>query len=187
MQEEYIKSINSKIIREIRKEDLETERLILLPLQAESLALSLEDYGKMQKDLGLIILNTTLDEEMQYAMKVRLRKVLEDVEHYMWLTNWAIVHKTKNQIIGFIMLKGLPNKMGEVIVGYGIDENFRQQRFATEALQRLIEWVFESPKALSVIADTEIANIPSHKVLENLGATQYNETDELIWWKIEKH
>lgn len=186
MKEEFIKSIDLKVIREARKNELETERLILLPLQAESLALSLEDYESMQKNLGLNILNTTLDDEMQYAMNVRLRKVLEDVDHYMWLTNWAIVHKKENQIIGFIMLKGVPNEKGEVIVGYGIDENFRRRRFATEALQRLIEWVFESPKALSVIADTEKTNISSHKVLENLGATQYKETDDLIWWKIEK-
>lgn len=83
------------------------------------------------------------------------------------------------------MLKGYPNENGEVIVGYGIEKNHRQKGYATEALKGLTEWVFENPKALCVIADTEKTNIPSHKVLKNLGAIKYKETDELIWWKIE--
>ena len=164
---------------------LVTERLNILPLQAHNLALSVDNYEKMQIELGLRVSSTTLDEGMQYAMKVRLRKVLENVENYLWLTNWDIIHKEKNQIIGFIMLKGCPNKMGEVIVGYGIEEEYRKNGYATEALKKLTKWIFENPKALSIIADTEKMNVPSHKVLKNVGAIKYKETDELIWWKIE--
>lgn len=176
-----------KEVTDPMKHCLETERLNLIPLQAHSLALSLVDYGKMQNELGLRVTKTILeDDEMQYAMSVRLRKVLEDVDHYLWLTNWAIVLKEKFEIIGYIMLKGLPNESGEVITGYDIDEKFRRKGFATEALNRLIQWIFENPRALSVIADTEKTNIPSCKLLEHVGAVQYKETDELLWWKIEK-
>lgn len=177
---------NEAIEIKVNTQNLETERLKLIPLQAHQLALSVEDYEKMQDDLGLRVTKPTLDEEMQYAMKIRLRKVLEDVENYLWLTNWAIVHKEENQIIGFIMIKGYPNEIGEVIVGYGIEESYRRNRYATEALKILIHWIFENPKAFYVIADTEKTNIPSHKVLENAGAVRYKETDDLIWWKIEK-
>ncbi|MFD1176675.1 GNAT family N-acetyltransferase [Paenibacillus puldeungensis] len=166
---------------------LETERLNLLPLQVHNLTLALEDYEKMQSDLGLRITNTVLDEEMKYAMKVRLRKVLENVENFLWLTNWAIINKRENQLIGFIMLKGYPNEIGEVIVGYSIEEKYRRNGYATEALKGLTEWIFENPKALCVIADTEKTNIPSHKVLQNVGAIKFKENDELIWWKIEKN
>lgn len=172
-------------LRELITQNIETERLNLLPLKAHNLALSLENYGKMQADLGLRVTAAILDEEMQYAMKVRLKKVLEDIENYLWLTNWAVVLKKENQIIGFIMLKGYPNENGEVIVGYGIEEKYRRNGYAAEALKGLTEWVFQNPKALCVIADTEKTNIPSHKVLENVGAIRYKETDELIWWKIE--
>lgn len=82
------------------------------------------------------------------------------------------------------MLKGYPNENGEVIVGYAIEEKYRRNGYATEALKGLTEWFFENPKALCVIADTENTNIPSHKVLENVGAVKYKETDELTWWKI---
>jgi RimJ/RimL family protein N-acetyltransferase len=165
---------------------LETARLSLVPLQPHQLELSVVDYGKLQTVLGLRVVNTKLDDEIQYAMKVRLRKVLEDVENYLWLTNWAIVLKEQKQIVGFIMLKGYPNEFGEVIVGYGIDESYRRNGYATEALKGLTQWIFKNPKALFVIADTEKANISSHKVLENAGALKYKKTDELIWWRIER-
>ena len=102
---------------------LQTQRLELIPLDADNLALSVEDYGMMESDLGLRVTNTSLDDDMKYAMKVRLRKVLEDIENYLWLTNWAIVIKEENRIIGYTMIKGSPNENGEVIVGYGIEEN----------------------------------------------------------------
>jgi len=139
----------------------------------------------METNLGLSVTNTILDDGMKYAMKVRLRKVLEDGENYLWLTNWAVALKEENRIIGFIMIKGYPNENGEVIVGYGIEEKYRKRRYATEALKGLTEWIFKNPKAVSVIGDTEKENIPSQKVLENAGGIKYKETDELVWWKIE--
>jgi RimJ/RimL family protein N-acetyltransferase len=177
---------NDIICEKTMNQNLETERLSLVPLKAHQLELSLEDYSKMQVDLGLKVISTTLDEEMQYAMKIRLRKVLEDVENYLWLTNWAIVLKEQKYIIGFIILKGYPNEFGEVIVGYGIEEKYRRNGYASEALKALNQWIFKNPKALFVIADTEKNNIPSHKVLKNLGATKYKETDEIVWWRVEK-
>ncbi len=166
--------------------ELETERLKLIPLQAQHLHLAVDNYGQMETELGVRVTTTILDGEMKYAMKVRLRKVLEDEKNYLWLTNWAVVLKEENQIIGFIMIKGYPNKNGEVIVGYGIEEKYRKNGYATEALKGLIQWIFENPKAKQVIADTEKENVASHKVLENSGAVKYKETDELIWWKIQK-
>jgi RimJ/RimL family protein N-acetyltransferase len=177
--------IKYKVIQGDNMIKLETERLKLLPLRADELALSVENYEKMQSDFGLRVTNTVLDDEMKYAMKVRLRKVLEDEENYLWLTNWAIVLKEENMIIGYIMIKGYPSENGEVIVGYGIEEKYRNRRYASEALKGLTQWIFKEPKAVCVIGDTEKGNIPSHKVLQNVGAIKYKETDDLIWWKIE--
>lgn len=176
----------SKESKKLIKYNLETERLRLLPLEPKQLKLSIYDYGKMQKDLGLRVTNINLDEEMKYAIEIRLKKVLADVENFLWLTNWAIINKDKNQIIGFIMIKGAPNKSGEVIVGYGIEESYRKNGYATEALKNLAKWIFNNPRVKLVVADTERFNIPSHKVLENVGGIRYKETDELIWWKIER-
>jgi [ribosomal protein S5]-alanine N-acetyltransferase len=186
MNYELIKKNEIKGESELVNGNLETDRLKLLPLQLHNLELSLKDYGKMQTDLGLSVTSIILDEEMQYAMKVRLGKVFEDPLNYLWLTNWAIVHKQENQIIGFIILKGYPNEFGEVIIGYDIDERHRRNGYATESLKGLIRWIFKDPKALCVIADIEKGNIPSQRLFEKLGAIKYKEDDELTWWKVEK-
>lgn len=187
MNNELMEVNGVKELTETMKYCFETERLNLMPLQAHSLALSLLDYGKMQTELGLKVNKTILeDEEMQYAMKVRLTKVLENTDNFLWFTNWAIVLKEEKSIIGYIILKGLPNELGEVILGYEIDEKYRRKGYATEALRKMLQWIFANPQVLSVIADTEKVNLPSCKLLEHIGAVPYKETDQLIWWKMKR-
>ncbi|MCL6456782.1 MAG: GNAT family N-acetyltransferase [Gorillibacterium sp.] len=166
---------------------IETKRLYLLPLKAEQLALATEDYVQLQRDLSLTSAESELDEEMAYAMKVRHRKVLEDPENFLWLTNWAIISQEDTCIIGFIMLKGCPNEAGEVIVGYGIDEKYRRRGYATEVIHALTEWIFQNPQATSIIADVEIDNEASHRLLQSVGAIKYKEDDELVWWRISRN
>ncbi len=182
--------LNSNELKEVKRTNefyLETERLKLLPLNAKSLALAIEDYSAMQVELGLNVNKTIIDdEELLYAMKVRLARVLENKENYIWFTNWAIVQKESNSIIGYIILKGFPNNSGEVIIGYGIEDNYKRNGYATEAIKSLIQWMFLNPKVLTVIADTEKTNLPSCKLLERLGAVRFKEDEELVWWKIEK-
>lgn len=170
-----------------RNGSVEGERLRLVPLNIQQLKLSLEDYVKLQKSLDLKVGYNVLDGEMQYAMKIRLKKVLEDPENWLWLTNWAIVLKEQKEIVGFIMLKGYPNKLGEVIMGYGINEGHRKNGYATEAVKAMKRWIFKDPKTLCIVADTEKDNILSHKVLINAGAVKYEENNEIVWWKIDRN
>ncbi|BEP28171.1 nucleotidyltransferase family protein [Helicovermis profundi] len=164
--------------------NLETERVILYPLDSINLLLSLESFQELEKRLGVTITDRKLDEEMQYATKVRLKKVLEDERNYLWLTNWAIISKDKNCIVGFVTIKGCPNDMGEVTIEYGIEKEYRGNGYATEAVKKLIKWIFISPRAKYVIVDIDKVNTSSHRVLEKVGAIKYKETDELLWWKV---
>ncbi|WP_339220010.1 GNAT family N-acetyltransferase [Paenibacillus sp. FSL H8-0332] len=163
------------------------EHLELSPLSAPELALALENYAGLEQtlDLNVTITATLLDdEEMRYAMRVRHAKVLQDEQNYCWLTMWAIIHREQRQLIGFLILKGRPNEQGEVIVGYVIDERYRGQGYATEALRQISAWIFSHPGARWVIADTEKDNFASHRVLQHLGAELYRETEDLFWWRI---
>ncbi|MEK4850181.1 GNAT family N-acetyltransferase [Paenibacillus sp. FSL H7-0756] len=163
------------------------EHLDLSPLGASELALALADYAGLEQALGLNVTATATlldDEEMRYAMRVRHAKVLQDEENYCWLTMWAIIHREQQQLIGFLILKGRPNEHGEVIVGYVLDERYRGQGYATEALRQITAWIFSHPGAYWIIADTEKDNFASHRVLQHLGAELYRETEDLFWWRI---
>ncbi|QUL54000.1 GNAT family N-acetyltransferase [Paenibacillus tritici] len=162
-------------------------RLMLRPLNAAELALALEDYAELELALGLRVTPAATlldDEEMRYAMRVRYAKVLQDEQNYPWLTQWAVIHREEQQIIGFLILKGLPNEQGEVIVGYVIDERYRGQGYASEALKQITAWIFSHPGTRWVIADTEKDNFASHRVLQHLDAEPYRETEDLFWWRI---
>ena len=174
-------------LKELNENTLETERLYLFPLEAKYLELAIEDYKRMQLVLGLKVARPELIKVLKYAMEIRLKRIQEDPNNYLWLTCWAIIHKEDNMIIGFVIVKGVPNEAGEVIIGYGIDEEeYRRNRYATEAVSGLTEWMFKNPNVNAIIADTDKDNVASHKVLRNLDAFIYKEDDELIWWRIEK-
>ncbi|MEI2400173.1 GNAT family N-acetyltransferase [Paenibacillus phytohabitans] len=166
---------------------LTDNRLNLRPLTAAELALALDNYAELEQSLGLnVTAAPTLldDEEMRYPMRVRHAKVLQDEQNYPWLTNWAIIHREEQRIIGFLILKGGPNEQGEVILGYVIDERYRGQGYATEAVRHITAWIFNHPDARWVIADTEKDNNASHRVLQHLDAELYRETEDLLWWRI---
>lgn len=166
---------------------LTDNRLDLRPLNAAELALALENYAELEQTLGMnVTASPTLldDEEMQYAMRIRRARVLQDEHNYPWLTIWAIIHQEEQRIIGFLILKGGPNEQGEVILGYVIDGKHRGHGYATQALRQISRWIFSHPDTRWIIADTEKDNFASHRVLQHLDAELYRETEDLLWWRI---
>jgi len=175
--------------------EINTERLRLIPLNAEDYRLYIDNSNKLEKKLGLKVTNNVVEGPVKGAHESRLKKVIENNEEYMWETNWKVILREENRSIAGVMIKGAPNDRGEVIIGYGTNEAYQNKGYMTEAISGLIKWIFDNPKALSIIADTDKDNVPSHRVLEKNGFLKYNETvvtynngevEELIWWKLDR-
>ncbi len=167
--------------------ELQTERLRLIPLNSENLKLYLEDPKKLEKKLGLKITNVALEGHIKEAVKEMFESVIKDEENYLWYTNWQIVLKKENRIIGGFCFKDYPNENGEVEIGYGIQPAYQGKGYMTEALREMVKWAFKQPRILAVIAETDKANIPSHKVLEKVGMVKCRETEQNFWWKLSRH
>lgn len=169
---------------------VETERLKLIPLDLNNLLLLKENRALMEKNMGLEISNMVIDPqiqaEMDEAIDFWITRVGENEENYAWFTNWEMVLKDKNVSIGGIGLTGLPDRKGEVTVGYGVDSTYHRQGFATEALQAMIQWIFKNAHAHRIVAETLKDNIASHKVLQKNGFVQTAEKDLLFIWKLER-
>ncbi|MFI8708659.1 GNAT family N-acetyltransferase [Bacillus sp. NPDC077411] len=163
--------------------ELNTERLRLIPLSAENLKLLIDNPKKMELRLSLSESNKFLSLELKQAMETRLSKLLVDEENYIWYTNWLIVSKDKNCNVGGIMLKGLPNENGEVVIGYYTLPEYQGNGYMTETINTMKKWLLNQTGVMYVIADTDKDNIPSHRVLEKLGVEMYKETDELYFWR----
>lgn len=165
---------------------LETEKLKLIPLAAHNLRYSIEDRRKMERNLGVKITDTELEEPVKTAMKTSIKMVLENKKDYLWFTNWEVILKKENRIIGGLCFKGSPDEKGRVEIGYGMQDEYRCKGYTTEAVKELINWAFTKDKVLSVIAETEKDNLSSHRVLEKMGMQKYQENEKMFWWKLNK-
>ncbi|MCB2296238.1 GNAT family N-acetyltransferase [Clostridium tagluense] len=175
--------------------EVTTQRLKIIPLDIENYRLYIENSNEMEENLGLKITNKIWDENIKGAFQYRFKKASENKERYLWETLWIVICKEENCEIASLMIKGYPNEMGEVIIGYGTNETFQNKGYMTEAVEGLIKWIFTNPKALSIVADTEKTNIASHRVLEKNGFIKYKESvktsdggevEELVWWRLVK-
>ncbi len=163
--------------------EINTKRLTIIPLNVEHLKLLINNPRELELKLSLNESSSDLSSELKKAMEVRRSKALVDEPNYIWYTNWIIVSKDKNHNIGGIMVKGLPNKDGEVVIGYYTLTEYQGNGYMTEAVSNLKNWLLSQPNVRFVIADTEKDNIASHKVLEKAGANMYQETEELYFWR----
>jgi len=165
---------------------LETKKLKLIPLDAHNLRYSIEDRRKMERNLGVKITDTELEEPVKEARKTSLEMVLENKKDYLWFTSWEIVLKEENRIIGGLCFKGCPDEKGRVEIGYGMQDEYRCKGYTTEAVKELINWAFSFKNITEIIAETEKDNLPSHRVLEKAGMQKYEENEKMFWWKIDK-
>ncbi|WP_285398229.1 GNAT family N-acetyltransferase [Lysinibacillus sp. fls2-241-R2A-57] len=163
--------------------ELSTQRLRVIPLNAKYLELLINEEKTLEIELSLSSAEVFVDEELKQGLKFRLSKVLEDEQNYIWHTNWLIVSKEKNCIVGGIMLKGLPNEKGEVVIGYYTFSHYQGNGYMTEAVTALKNWLLRQSTVKYVIADTDKNNLASHRVLEKAGAILYTETDALYFWR----
>lgn len=174
-----------KIKGDFRMVDISTERLKIIPLDKQSLELSIIDFNKMEKSLGLIYTDENIGQREKDVFRIRLVDVKNNEENYIWYTTWMVILKSENRIIGHIMIKGYPDENGDVTIGYYTQPLYRGNGYMSEAVIGIIEWIFLNSDVKSVIADTLKANIISQSLLKKVGMSFYKEDDECFWWKLE--
>jgi RimJ/RimL family protein N-acetyltransferase len=136
-----------------------------------------------------MILGEQIDREIKAAMRASLEDVIRNKKQYQWYADWQsvlIILKKENAIIGGFCFQRYPDEYGTVQIGYMIRPEYQREGYMTEALKRGISWIFERPDILALLADTTKSNLPSHRVLEKVGMVVYKETDNSLWWRIER-
>ncbi|MES2655619.1 MAG: GNAT family N-acetyltransferase [Bacteroidota bacterium] len=168
---------------------IQSERLILMALSCEEVTILSESRNKLESFLGLNFSNLQLNaddsflEELSTAItEFILPMVKANQDHFQWFTQWLIVNKLENITIGGIGCNGLPDKNGEVMIGYYIDKKYENKGYATEATSCLIQWMSENPDLKSIIADTLPDGIQSQKVLQKAGFKLLGSVEEGIRW-----
>lgn len=166
---------------------VETERLVLLPLSADYLRLCLEKLPQLELELGIEISPDILTESVGRAMGIKLTKMALVKEwRHVWYTYWLLIVKEEQYGVGVAGFKGHPTQRGEVEIGYSIAPAYQGHGYMTEAVEVMIAWAFEMPRCTAVSAKTLKSNLASQRVLEKVGMQITNETEDSLMWRLVK-
>ena len=132
--------------------ELETERLRL--------------YVASRVEMEQLIERQT-DEELRKAYQEMLDGYLAHPEQGEWYAIWMVTRRDGVQV-GDLCFKGL-NEDGSVEIGYGINDEFQGQGYATEAVIATVDWALRQSGVLRVEAETEPDNTASQRVLAKCG------------------
>ncbi|HDR7793944.1 TPA: GNAT family N-acetyltransferase [Bacillus luti] len=100
---------------------------------------------------------------------------------------WYVIRKEDDVVLGDIGFKGKPNAEKTVEIGYGFVEKYWNKGYATESVDELIKWAFQTGEIEAIIAETLPHNDSSIRVLEKLQMKRVHTTETMINWKIEKY
>ena len=161
---------------------IETERLVLFPYTQENLHLFNTDLPKFEETFGVVYQGEELDHLLVRFLKKLEREIQSDPENYLFFTEFLIVVKETDHIIGSIDYKYVPRD-GVTEVGYGMNPRYTGHGYMTEALRAFLD--FGKTLGIRIVrADTLPKNIKSQNVLKRCGFTYLCE-DQNLWWEIE--
>lgn len=149
--------------------ELLTERLTLIPCTEESIS----------------IIRTSEEYEMGPHINKYLGELKEDSTLLGWGV-WFVINQENNTVIGDIGFKGKPNSENIVEIGYGIVPSAQGKGYATEAVQKLIDWAFSNKNINKIVAECLDENIPSIRVLEKLQMKRMGSENNMLKWQLEK-
>lgn len=165
---------------------IETERLIIQPLTYEQLLKYTKCDNSLEKEMNLNQTSRIISPELKEAFEQTiLPNVADKTKNYLYSTLWTAISKTEHKMVGDLCIIGEPNSAGEIEIGYGTYEEFRNKGFMTEIVKGIIEWAKSQSKVKSIIASTDKTNIASFKVLEKNRFVKNGETEMLINWKLQ--
>jgi len=129
-----------------------TERLALVSIKAEEL------------------LELAQQPDAFFLFRLRAPIVIENPSNNKWLFRRITLREGGGQI-GLISFHGIPDDRGMVEVGFGIDPEYQNLGYGTEAVRALFGWAALQPEVQVLRYTVSATNRPSMRVIAKLGFT----------------
>jgi len=166
--------------------ELETERLFIKLLTLSQLKLWVNDISMLEIELNCKCDKGPIDGFLLNIINNQIKIIENDPENYVYHSFWFIIRKADKRAVGTIDYKNIPNERKEVEIGYGLEKQFEHNGYMTEAVGAFCKMAFMDKKIETIIAETEVENIASSKVLERCGFKEYKE-ERTHWWRLNKN
>ena len=171
-----------------------TPRLKLIPLTYQQLIILSKDRNSLEKSMELkpslfeLSDDGSFLKEFYHALgSYTLPQVRVARDRFEWFTHWLIVDRIVNITVGGIGCAGLPDRSGQVMIGYFTDKKFEGRGYASEAVESLTNWIFENPSVRVIVADTLSDAPASQKVLQKNGFKPAGTVEEGLRWKLDRY
>ena len=152
---------------------LTTERLTLrqLVINDEQEIFTLRSDSEINKYLDRQIGNT-IDDARRFINKVNENINKNDALY------WAITLRDKNRLLGTICLFGFSDENYKCEIGYELLRNFQGQGIMKEAIEKVIDYAFNTINVKKIEAFLHRDNQSSIRLLEKFSFRISNETDK---------
>jgi len=162
---------------------LNTARLLIYPCR---LPLLTEIYLR-HPHAGESLQASIPEEWPQQDLKEQLPHFIELLQHdpksFPWML-WIIVSKAEKKVIGDAGFKGRPDKNGVVEIGYAMLPAYQRNGYMKEASAALVKWAFRQPHVKKLIAECDVTNVPSMRILQHLGMEEIASAGEMLHWHL---
>ncbi|MFM7014231.1 MAG: GNAT family N-acetyltransferase [Actinomycetota bacterium] len=97
----------------------------------------------------------------------RVPQVKANPELAIWFLRWIVIRET-GEIVGSISFHAPPDASGMIEIGLGIEEPFRRNGYAREALVGMWDWVVTQPGVETLRYTVGITNQPSINLIQSM-------------------
>ncbi|MFN8531432.1 MAG: GNAT family N-acetyltransferase [Anaerolineae bacterium] len=161
---------------------LTTSRLVLEGCTAAHIEALIAGSEVFEKQFGLRVMEGYLE------FPEALPHMLKDLGSGGPWASYLFIHPIDHALIGLGGYKGAPDSAGMVEIGYGIAHAYRNQGYAAESAQGLIDFAFRQPAVQKVWAHTLAEDNASSHVLKKCGLRvieELNTPDDGPLWRWE--
>lgn len=151
-----------------------TARLVLQPIdQATAAAIIAGQFGALDP-LGVLQAGTDWPQD-DTVNGLRLEAALGG-HPACWL---ILAGRT---IIGELGWKGGPGADGAAEIGYSLAPSYRARGYGSEAVAGFVQWARAQAGLRALVAETQVDNLPSRRVLEKAGFALSRTDAEHLYW-----
>lgn len=164
---------------------IETRRLTLLPLTLDQLRLHVADGRQLEQMLGLRTGHRKVEEPLlSIIAHFTVPRLKDPAYDPLYHTIWIAIDRERQLVVADAKFKGEPDETGTVEIGYGTYPAFQRQGYMAEIVGGLVRWAGQQPGVRRVVADTNVENVASQRVLEKNGFRLFDRVEEMLWWEI---
>lgn len=179
----------SSLSTQVPTVQVETQRLILIPLTASQLRLWIDRPTELQCQLDCTCRTASLGETFWDIVRAQAEITESDPENYCFHSFWFLVRKCDRVVVGSADFKDLPDAEQTVEIGYGLEPEFEHQGYMTETVDAMCTWALNRTDIRRVIAETDSDGFASQRILKRCGFHRFerpSNQEDTIWWAREK-